>query len=580
MKNVVSIIDGELRLCSGLGEYAFGKTNYNSVVTQQGLLAQCDSEPDKPLHFSFTPWSFTDIKSYDVEGNEERIVFYCAQNPFSKNALTLFELFSQAGNEKATVKNKDDMYNASFSVCAALTQAAKEGIDIPVNGAGGILVDGKNLLFLPHNVFIHSVAGLNAVEQSDLNNCWINPTLTNLPAICFLRATIAYKMLTGRFAYPAADTLTRNADILDKNFLPLELSVNGINLELAKAVNKALKLNSNSVSIPGKKPKGKKSEELIPEADFPLELLANAKDTTSATLSDKEFEEKVKSYKKMQGSRVNTKRTIRRNTTTIIISLIAIVCVGLFIRSSYKNYLDEYTSKGLTSTQTIQAFFKGMNNLDITMLENFVKGKSTNRYVDAISNVYVISKQRQSNNGGDSGYVKPAKFFLTVTDYSRLKLAGLYGVSNLKIDGKASDEYIELQKNINNPEPIKEELGITLNNGDKSVHSVEYYTMHTEGTDNDILLTKNIDTFTLTYKKDRWIITSIETSAQDCNLDSNQFKSDYFTRVAENNGDVVKTIKELSLTYDFLPSQKEMTIEKQIFDEYLANPYKDILGGL
>ena len=104
--------------------------------------------------------------------------------------------------------------------------------------------------------------------------------------------------------------------------------------------------------------------------------------------------------------------------------------------------------------------------------------------------------------------------------------------------------------------------------------------MHTEGTDNDILLTKNIDTFTLTYKKDRWIITSIDTSAQDCNLDSNQFKSDYFTRVAENNGDVVKTIKELSLTYDFLPSQKEMTIEKQIFDEYLANPYKDILGGL
>ena len=579
MKNVVSIVDDELRLCSGLGEYAFGKTNYNSVVTEQGFLAQCDSEPDKPLHFSFTPWSFTDIKSYDVEDNEERVVFYCAQNPFSKKALTLFELFSQAGNEKATVENKDAMYNASLMVCAALTQAAKEEIDIPVNGAGGILVDGNNLLFLPHNVFIHSVAGLNAVEQSDLNNCWINPTLTNLPAICFLRAAIAYKMLTGRFAYPAADTLTRNADILDKNFLPLELSVNGINQELAKAVNKALKLNSNSVNIPGKKPKGKKSEELIPEADFPIDLLANAKETTTATLSDKEFEEKVKSYKKMQGSRVNTKRTIRRNTTTIVIAFIAVVCVGLFIRSSYQNYLDEYTSKGLTSTQTIQAFFKGMNNLDITMLENFVKGKSCNRYVDAISNVYVISKQRQSNGGGDGGYVKPAKFFLTVTEYSRLKLVGLYGVSNLKIDGKTSDEYVELQKNINKPEPLKEEQGITLNDGDKSVHSVEYYTMHTEGTDNDILLTKNTDTFTLTYKKDRWIITSIETTTQDCNLDSNAFKSDYFNRVTENKGDVVKSIKELSLTYDFLPSQKEMTIEKQIYDEYLANPYKDILSG-
>ena len=575
MKNVVTIIDGELRLCSGLGEYAFGKTNYNSVVTQQGLLAQCDSESDKPLHFSFTSWSFTDIKSYDVEDNEERIVFYCAQNPFSKNARTLFELYAQAGDEQASVKNKDEMYNASFSVCAALTQAAKEGIDIPVNGAEGILVDGNNLLFLPHDVFIHSVAGLNSVEQSDLNNCWINPTLTNLPAICFLRATIAYKMLTGRFAYPAADTLTRNADILDKNFLPLELSVNGINQELATAVNKALKLNSNSVSIPGKKPKGKKSEELIPQPDFPLDLLANAKETTSATLSDKEFEEKVNNYKKMQGSRVNTSRTLRRNTTAIMIGIIALISVIFIIRGSYKSYLDEYTTKGLTSVQTIQAFFKGMNTMDVTMMENSGKGKAVNRYIDAVSNVYVISKQRQSN-GGDAGYIKPAKFFLTVTESSKLKLAGLYGVTCLSIDGKQTDEYVDIKKNIDKPAALTTEQGITLQKDDKSVHSVEYYTLHTEGTNNDIYITKNKDIFTLTYKKDKWIITNIETSQETIDLDSNKFKTEYFKRVQENDWDVVKTIRELSLSYDFLPSQKEMTIEKQILDEYIANPYKDI----
>ena len=73
MKNVVSIIDGELRLCSGLGEYAFGKTNYNSIVTQKGLLAQCDSKPDEPLHFSFTPWTFGDIKSFDIEAVSDKL---------------------------------------------------------------------------------------------------------------------------------------------------------------------------------------------------------------------------------------------------------------------------------------------------------------------------------------------------------------------------------------------------------------------------------------------------------------------------------------------------------------------------
>ena len=576
MKNVVSIIDGELRLCSGLGEYAFGKTNYNSIVTQKGCIATCDSEPDKPLHFSFTPWCFSDIKSFDVEDNEERVVFFCGKNPLSKDAKTLYQLFADAGKEDAAVADKDKMYNASFAVCSALTQAALEGMELPINGAGGILIDGNTILFLPHDLFVHSTAGLSAVDQADISSCWVNPTLRDLPAICFLRGAIAYKMLTGRFAYPASDTLTRNADILDKNFLPLELSVNGINPDLAKAVNKALKLNSNSVIIPGKKPKGKKSEELIPEADFPLELLANAKNSTASTMSDKEFEEKVKNYKKMQGSRVNTKRTIRRNTTTITICLIALVAVILFIRSSYLNYLDEYTTKGLTSVQTIQSFFKGLNNMDVPLLENFIKGRSANKYVDAISNVYVISKQRQSNGGGDFGYVKPAKFFVIVTDSSKIKLAGLYGVTNILVDGKRIDEYIDLKKNKDNPPALEQEQGVTIKKNDKSVHKVEYYTIHTEGTNHDLLITKNCDTFTLTFKKDRWIITDILSEPEEVKIDSDKFKEEYFSRVAENGGDVVKSVRELSLTYDFLPSQKEMTTEKQLFDEYLANPYKDI----
>ncbi len=579
MKNVVSIVDGELRLCSGLSEYAFGKTNYNSVLTQKGIIAEITDKNSSAanLHFSFTSWNFSDIKSFDVEGQDERVVFYCADNPLSSKAKTLYELFTIAGNEQAVIDDKNAMYQASLTVCAALTQAAKEEIDIPVIGAGGIIVDKNKLLFLPHDVFVHSTAGLGTIEQADLNSCWVNPSLAALPALCFLRASIAYKMLTGRFAYPASDSLTRNADILDRKFLPLELSINGINPELADAVNKGLKLNSNSVNIPGKKQKGKKSEELIPLPDFPLEILEKAKEITTATMSDKEFEEKVLAYKKRQDSRVNTSRTLRRNTTTITVILVAVIAVILFIRSSYNNYLSEYTTKGLSSVQTIQTFFKGVNTMDIPLMESFSKGRSPNRYIDSVSNVYVISKQRQTA-AGDSGYLKPAKYFLTITDRSKMWMAGLYGVTKITIDGKPVDEYIELKKNRDKPEPITSEQGITLQKGDQSVHSVEYYMIHTEGEDSDFYLAKNTDTFTLTYLKNKWVITNIESSQQELDLDSNQFKSDYFTSIAENNGDSVKAIEQLSFKYNFLPSQKEMLTEQKILTEYLANPYKDILG--
>ena len=208
-------------------------------------------------------------------------------------------------------------------------------------------------------------------------------------------------------------------------------------------------------------------------------------------------------------------------------------------------------------------------------MQTFIDGRSANRYLDAISNVYVISKQRRSN-GDDNGFQKPAKFFVMLTNSSMLSMTGLYGVTNVKIDGKAYDEYIELQKNKEKPEILTQELGVTINKGDKSVHSVEYYTLHTEGTNNDIFVTKNKDTFTLTFKKNRWIITDIQTSETEIELDSDIFKSEYFNLLIQNDSDVVKTINQMSFKYDFLPSEKEMKIEKQEFDDYLNDPFKGL----
>ena len=157
-------------------------------------------------------------------------------------------------------------------------------------------------------------------------------------------------------------------------------------------------------------------------------------------------------------------------------------------------------------------------------------------------------------------------------------MAEIYGATNIKIDGKPVDEYIELKKNKDKPQILTQEQGVTINKGDVSVHSVEYYTIHTEGTDNGIFVTKNHDTFTLTFKKNKWIISNIESLSEEAvEFDSDSFKGEYFNLVVENDGDAVKAVKELSSKYDFLPSQKEMLTEKKLLEEYLADPYKGIL---
>ena len=287
MKDFLLIENGKIKLSSGLDEIKFGKTKFSSIISQQGMLF--DGE-------NFTPWTFDEVKSFEVSENDNKIVFYCGNSVFSDKAKTLLDYFEDGDREK--------MFTAAFEVCKALTKAAVEKNSIPIIGAGGIIVDisqeKAKILFLPQTLFINSCAGLSAKDKANLLGCWINETLTDLPAICFLRATIAYTMLTGQFPFPQVDVTERNADILDKKFLPLEMRLPNVPPKLAKEINEALWLTSTRVQLPGKKQTGKASDELTPVADFSLDLLeAERNDIPSAALQ-KELEAKKSSVKVLE----------------------------------------------------------------------------------------------------------------------------------------------------------------------------------------------------------------------------------------------------------------------------------------
>ena len=126
---LVQIEKDIVRLNSRMEELSFSKTNYDSVVTQQGLLATAElTSKDKPV-FDFNSWSFSEIKSFDVEGCKNPIVFYCGNQQFSENAKTL-----------SSFENKD-FFLPGYYVCSLLTQAAIQNIKVPMTGAGGIIVD-------------------------------------------------------------------------------------------------------------------------------------------------------------------------------------------------------------------------------------------------------------------------------------------------------------------------------------------------------------------------------------------------------------------------------------------------------
>ena len=561
MKELITISDGELRLTSNLDEYSFGKTNYDSIVTQEGLLFDGKN---------FTSWTFSDVKSFEDPDRKERIVFYCGKNPLSSQAKTLAAFYKQ---------DDEESLQAVKAVCQAYQIAAKSKLEFPIMGAGGILVDlSKNetkILFLPQGLYKNTVSGLSASDYYEEEGAWINQTIYNLPAICFERAVFVYKLLTGSFPYANIDQIERNADILDQNFLPLEMAIDGIDLQLAKEVNKALKLNSNVVNIPGKKKKGKNSEDLKPNPDFPMELLDQAwklSKEQKAKIKNTDFEEKAQTYMKRKKSQIRTKRRIRRNTAKIGVGIALAIVLATIISNTIQTNQGQYYTKGLTSTQTIQAFFMGINAKDVTMISNFVKGKTPQNYVDMVSQIYVLSKQRKIYDK-DNGFASPENWLLFSTNAEKYDMSGLYGVTQLKIDGTAYPINVKVYKKNQKPEAVTQEGDILLKDKDQSVRKVEYYLLHSEGENFNIVVEKITDIFTLTYKKDRWIITDISSSSESVRVKPLVFKNDYLNQLILTNGDVIKAVDQLRLSYDWLPGKTELEMEKELMEWNLTHIY-------
>ena len=559
---LLTIENGELRLNTNLDEYTFGKTAHDAVLSQEGVLFDGKN---------FRQWTFEEVKSYDAEknGKAERLVFYCAKNPLSDGARTLAELLEEGG-EKAL--------SATLAACTALTAAAKDGNQIPMVGAGGIMIDGNKVLFVPESLYSYAANTLPAQETLLQHQGYLNETIKGLPALCFERAAIIYRLLTGRLPFTAADSVSRNADIFDRKFLPLEYCINGIDSELASAVNNGLRLNSTAVNVPGKRKKGKTSEDLHPEADFPLEKLEEAfrlSQKQAEEGNDKAFEEKVAAYLKSQTSKINTKRTIKRNSTTIAVIVAALVIVAVVIGNTIKTRGSDYTSIGLTSSQTISAYMNGVNEKDTMLLSDFGDGKSINSFSDTVSRIYVMHKQRLTF--GDNGFGYPANWLFYITDDAKYERSGVYGVTNLKIDGKPAEHVAKLYKKNEKPEPLTQEGGITLVKGSTSVHKIEYYMIYTEGEEVDYMVDKISATVTLSWKKNRWVITDIEENKkQGLGVDCNKFKADYFSELKKSGGEVIPAVDALRSKYEWLPEKEAMQRERDQIEYYLAHPYASL----
>lgn len=489
----------EIKFDTQLSQIEAAKTKLFSLISECGVLAECENILSAKTKFVFSQWKFDNIK------NENDKVFFCGVS----SAEIPMEFFFGT-DENVTLQTRWQQLVASYAICAAYSQATAENISIPINGAAGIFCafSGKKitLLFLPEKLFDTVCAFYGAEKYWKKQASWISPfrtssatnTSANAKNIAFAQSTLAYYALTQTMPFASANEQTLAQEIHDKNFMLIEHKINGIDKNLAAVIDDALCMNGKIFSV-----------EMLETLRRELGLTENENEITEPKrenkISEKEFAEKTESIYASKKTKVNTKRKLQRNKILIIAGIIAVFIATATTFNIHEGNKTKPTTIGLTSEEAVTLFYKSLHTLDGELLSATSKGKAAKTFSSSIANIYITGKMRSAYGGKD--FITPEEW---LSSESPQMETPVYGIINFTLDGKqVSPIVIEAPTNENHSPALTEENGTQLSKGTQKKYNAKYSIMILDASANISQNMQYDETVTLTFDGKRWRVTEV-----------------------------------------------------------------------
>ena len=212
----IKCADGIIFLNSNLDEMMFAKTKFSLLLDETGIIAKTDNNK---IWNQFSEWKFSESRTIEEK------VYFCG----NFNGIPLSKMIETENPQTE---------KALYSVCEVYANAINQNIKIPCNGAAGIIVNQENdeILFLPEKTFDRSAANFGKAFYNYIQNNWRDYIAQGAVAESFSLGTFAYYSIAKTLPYSEEN----DKKISDRNFLPLECAVNGINKKLATSVNALL----------------------------------------------------------------------------------------------------------------------------------------------------------------------------------------------------------------------------------------------------------------------------------------------------------------------------------------------------
>lgn len=570
----VLIKEEKLFLSSFLNQEFFGRTDFIKIMTEKGVVAKINANNS----IEYEDWQFDGTKVFD-----DGTVF------FEGRAFASTSLLDILNNQEQNLS-----YIAT-NVLKVLSHIIQNGIfteDLPQNntsipGAAGIFVskiqDDKSfkILVLPGNLFDRCLQ--SAPDYAQLQGIFKNKGLESLESALFTRAVIAYKAISKKYPFTQINLEKRQADFTDNNFVPLEYEINGIDKKIFLPVNSALSLKyKKRVALGERRFVNKKEEEkriaLFKSAqtlniEDIEDFFANTKEDKSNAVDEKSFLLLRQRFLKKQKTLLVFKRFYSRNSTRIKATALALILATYAIFSFNKTNRMLVTSKGLTSTQTVQTLLTGIHKADVTIIQEVAKGREVKSLIQTVAGFFVTNKQRLVMDE-KNGTLTPAQwvFFKGNTDYWQ------YGITDLKIDGIQYSPVFSAPRRMDKPVSITEENGKLLKRGDEVVHRVEYNLVHSDGSAVIAVNTATEDV-SLRWNGNRWIVRSIKGSSKNLSYSAKKYKDDYISLLKEHEQNIQTATEALKEQYSFVPRLDELKAGAQeMVKKYNSSAAKDFLS--
>ncbi len=565
--HIVSIQDDKLFLSTSLSQDAFGRTQYIREIDEAGFVATLPPEPAKSGDVTFEAWKFSGTHT---DANDT-VAF---TGTVSGRGQTLYEVFENSSQDK--------MHEAAKAVLLALTAAIEQETPLKTVGAEGIVLfsgadaSATRILFLPADLFERSASNAR-LSYADYQGFYIRKGLSGLEALLFTRAVIAYRTLCGSLPYTEPDTSRRQADIFDARFVPSYMLINGLNPDLATAIDCGLQVSAEAKPLPGErrfvneKDEDHRKKILAAAKKFSFSAFAQELDISAGSssrqleLPEPEFTARREKFLHRQAAIVKRRRFTRRNHTRLIAAGIAVFLAVWGITSFHRENQNLATSKGLTSWETTQELYATIHKSNVPHLQEIAKGKKIKNLRQIIAGFYVTNRSRFAMNQ-DEGTISTAEWLhlKNKTKYWQ------FGLTQLTIDGKSADIFYDYPTRADKQKKLEAEDGVELKRGATVQHKAEYYLVNNNG-DAQISINRVRDTITLTWKGGRWIVTDIQSKNKQTFIFTKDFTAAYQAALDATGEDVAKSVSLLRESYNWLPTDEEVAKGKDMLTARFSN---------